>query len=287
MAGRSWMAPRAPAPRARAAALVLTLGAWPFVAHAQACSLPLPRPGETQSAQSAQAAEAAPADTPTGTAPAPKFRLITRHCPALAETLGPRPAEQLLMFERATTVAITLDGAAPATGPQATLAMAALPPNREPLGRDGDRIVALAPALSAAARAHALDPLLLHAIAHVESRHNPKAVSPAGARGLMQVMPATAERFGVANGERTLHDTDTNLRASAALLRSLQARYGADLRLVLAAYNAGEGAVARHGNDVPPYPETQAYVRDVTAVYQRLKTAFSVSAAGELVSRGN
>ncbi|NRF67264.1 lytic transglycosylase domain-containing protein [Aquincola sp. S2] len=189
------------------------------------------------------------------------------------------------MFDRATTVALSLQDA-PA---QATLAMAALPPSRAPqapLGRDGERIVALAPALVDAARAHQLDPLLLHAIAHIESRHNPQAVSPAGARGLMQVMPATAERFGVRNAERTLHDTQTNLRASAALLRTLQGRYGADLRLVLAAYNAGEGAVAKHGNDVPPYPETQAYVRDVSAIYRRLKDEFRVSAAGELVAKG-
>ena len=66
----------------------------------------------------------------------------------------------------------------------------------------------------------------------------------------------------------------TNLRASAAYLRTLRTRYGDDLRLVLAAYNAGEGAVDKYGGAVPPYPETQAYVRDVLAVYRRLTLDF-------------
>ena len=133
---------------------------------------------------------------------------------------------------------------------------------------------------------HQTYPLLLHAIAHVEARHNPAAVSPAGARGEMQVMPATARRFGVTDPERSLHDPDTNLRASAALLRTLRKRYGDDLRLVLAAYNAGEGAVEKYGRDVPPYPETQDDVRKVLAVYRRLGAEFTVSESGALVARG-
>ncbi len=237
-------------------------------AAAQPCAGPLPAPAAT-----------AAAATPTA-APDARYRLIAQQCPGLAEPAAARPAEQLLMFDRATTVAFTLPGAAE----PATLAMLPAPREQAPLSAAGERIVALAPGVLDAARAHGLDPLLLHAIAHVESRHNPQAVSPAGARGLMQVMPATAQRFGVANPERTLHDAGTNLRASAALLRTLQKRYGADLRLVLAAYNAGEGAVAKHGNDVPPYPETQAYVRDVSAIYRRLKDEFAVSRNGELLA---
>ncbi|WP_284619313.1 lytic transglycosylase domain-containing protein [Aquabacterium humicola] len=248
------------------------------VAAAQPCSGPLPSPAASMPGGSAPAEATAPTEG------LQRFRLIASSCPTLPAPRGPaRTAEQLQLFDRATVVALSWQDAPAQT---TTLAMAALPVPRAPLNRDGERIVALAPALIDAARAHRLDPLLLHAIAHVESRHNPQAVSPAGARGLMQVMPATAERFGVKNGERTLQDPETNLRASAALLRSLQQRYGADLRLVLAAYNAGEGAVAKHGNDVPPYPETQAYVRDVSAVYRRLQSEFSVSRAGELVARG-
>ena len=232
-------------------------------AAAQPCSGPLPITAAASGAASNE-----------------RYRLIVQQCPGLGEAGEARAAEQLLMFDRATTVALVLPGALEAP----TLAMAALPPSRAPLPRGAERIVALAPGVIDAARAHGLDPLLLHAIAHVESRHNPQAVSPAGARGLMQVMPATAQRFGVADPERTLHDAGTNLRASAALLRTLHKRYGGDLRLVLAAYNAGEGAVAKHGNDVPPYPETQAYVRDVQAIHRRLKSAFIVAPGGELLA---
>jgi soluble lytic murein transglycosylase-like protein len=145
--------------------------------------------------------------------------------------------------------------------------------------------MSLAPALMDAARDNQVDPLLLHAIAHVESRHNPRAVSKAGARGVMQVMPATGKRFGVNNPEQSLLDAPTNLRASAAYVRTLRIRYGDDLRLMLAAYNAGEGAVDKAGGNVPPYPETQAYVRDVLAVYRRLTSTFSVSDTGALVAR--
>jgi len=147
-------------------------------------------------------------------------------------------------------------------------------------------VLSLAPAITEAAREHQIDPLLLHAIAHVESRHNPQAQSKAGAKGVMQVMPATGKRFGV-DDERNLLHPFTNLRASAAYLRTLRGRYGDDLRLVLAAYNAGEGAVDKYGREVPPYPETQAYVRDVTAIYRRLSATFAVSASGALTERSH
>jgi hypothetical protein len=116
-----------------------------------------------------------------------------------------------------------------------------------------------------------IDPLLLHAIAHVESRHNPDAISPAGALGLMQVMPATARRFGVNDPERELHDPLVNLKASSAYLKTLQGLFGNDLPLVLAAYNAGEGAVIKYDRQIPPYRETQAYVRDVMDRYKAFK----------------
>jgi soluble lytic murein transglycosylase-like protein len=115
-----------------------------------------------------------------------------------------------------------------------------------------------------------IDPLLLHALIHVESRHRTDAVSPAGARGAMQLMPQTAVRFGVQNA-RHLHEPEFNLAAGAAYLKMLQAEFGGDLDLALAAYNAGEGAVRRHGGRIPPYPETQAYVRDVRAMHGRLR----------------
>jgi lysozyme len=132
------------------------------------------------------------------------------------------------------------------------------------------RAVLLAPRMDAAARRHDIDPLLLHAIAHVESRHDPASVSPAGARGLMQVMPATGARFGAAT-PGSLHHVDTNLEVSAAYLKTLQQRFGGDLALVLAAYNAGEGAVERHGRRVPPYAETRRYVERVLHWYAHLR----------------
>lgn len=136
------------------------------------------------------------------------------------------------------------------------------------------RIRALAPLMAEVARRHDIDPLLLHALAHIESRHQSQAISPAGARGLMQVMPATGRGLGVAHAETALLTPEANLDASARYLKQLQARFGNDLRLVLAAYNAGEGAVERHGRRVPPYAETQAYVRDVMTVYAELRRRF-------------
>lgn len=214
-----------------------------------------------------------------------KFSLITAQCPALAEPGTVRRAEQLELTDRSVSIRLDAADPAPAAPPPAPAASAAAPSDHTPLGKEGKRVLALAPALHAAARAHDLDPLLLHAIAHVESRHNAQAVSPAGARGVMQVMPATGKRFGVADPD-ALHDAETNLRASAAYLRNLRVRFGDDLRLVLAAYNAGEGAVEKHGRDVPPYAETQAYVRDVLALYRRLAAQFTVSASGSLVAKG-
>lgn len=213
-----------------------------------------------------------------------KFRLISQLCPTLAEPAPIPEAAQMKLYDKP-SVTIEMGAGAPAPAASAASAAAAKAPLAPPTAVE-QRILAIAPALSDAARAYDIDPLLMHAVAHVESRHNARAVSPAGARGVMQVMPATGERFGVPRGEHNLLDPATNLRAAAKYLRTLVDRYGHDLKLVLAAYNAGEGAVAKYGNAVPPYPETQAYVRDVLAVYRRLTTTFTVSRAGTLVARG-
>lgn len=132
------------------------------------------------------------------------------------------------------------------------------------------RAMSLAPQISRVAQLYRIDPLLLHAIAYVESRHNPRAVSHAGARGLMQVMPMTARRFGVTSPESALFDPNINLEASAAYLKTLQERFGNNLKLVIAAYNAGEGAVEKYGRNIPPYPETRQYVVNVLAHYRML-----------------
>ena len=236
------------------------------VAQPDLCGGALPVPG---------AAASAPADSGS------KFKLIALQCRDLAESAPARRAAQADLSSQPVT--ITMPQIAPAA-PAPTAAAGAVPVDTTPPDRNAARVLSLAPALTAAARDYDIDPLLLHAIAHIESRHNAQAVSPVGARGVMQMMPATARRFGV-DDEHTLFDADTNLRASAAYLRTLRSRYGDDLSLVLAAYNAGEGAVAKHGGTVPPYAETQAYVRDVLAVYRGLTEAFTVSKSGALVAR--
>lgn len=104
-------------------------------------------------------------------------------------------------------------------------------------------------------------PGLLHAVIAAESRYDIRAVSPKGAMGLMQLMPATAKRFGVHDAFRPRD----NVFGGASYLKWLMALFDNDLELVLAAYNAGENAVIKAGRRVPPYPETQAYVPRVLA----------------------
>lgn len=115
------------------------------------------------------------------------------------------------------------------------------------------------------AQRHGFEAALLHAVIRVESAYDPAARSPKGALGLMQVMPATGARFGAVYPSQLL-DPAVNVDVGARYLRWLSSRFGDRLDLVLAAYNAGEGAVKRYGNRVPPYPETEAYVRRVTSV---------------------
>lgn len=114
-----------------------------------------------------------------------------------------------------------------------------------------------------AARRHGLDPALVRAVVAVESGFQPEAVSPKGAKGLMQLMPATARELGVADP----FDAAANLDGGSRYLSSLLARYEGDLAKALAAYNAGMGAVARH-RGVPPYAETRQYVQKVLGRYQ-------------------
>lgn len=109
-----------------------------------------------------------------------------------------------------------------------------------------------------------LDARLLHAMIHVESRYNPEALSSKGAVGLMQVMPATAERFGYTD----LRHPSNNVRAGATYFRWLLDHFEQDLELALAGYNAGEGAVKKYGRAIPPYPETRDYVAKVMQRYR-------------------
>lgn len=108
-----------------------------------------------------------------------------------------------------------------------------------------------------------VDPKLVDAMIKVESQYNPRAVSSKGAMGLMQLIPATAERFGVQNP----FDPEQNVQGGVGYLRYLLNLFNGNLRLSLAAYNAGEHSVLRYGN-VPEIPETVNYVRKVTALYR-------------------
>ena len=126
-------------------------------------------------------------------------------------------------------------------------------PNSEP--ETGATVNAL---VSSIARRHNVEPSLVDSVIRVESNYNPNAVSPKGATGLMQLIPSTAKRFGVSN---TFHPAQ-NIEGGVRYLKYLMQLYGGDERLALAAYNAGEGAVAKY-KGIPPYPETQNYVYQV------------------------
>lgn len=130
--------------------------------------------------------------------------------------------------------------------------------------------------LREAAMQHGIDYELLQALIATESGFDVDAVSPKGAIGLMQIMPATAQRYGVKGDpkvplEKKLVDPRTNIRTGSRYLRDLIQMFPGRLELALAAYNAGEGAVARAGNKVPNYRETQNYVKTVMQLYTMLK----------------
>jgi soluble lytic murein transglycosylase-like protein len=133
-------------------------------------------------------------------------------------------------------------------------------------GEELARAAAYDSIIEAAARATQLEPALLRAVILVESGFNERATSKQGARGLMQLMPATARHYGV----KDVFDPGQNIAAGARYLRDLVDRYDSNLQLVLAAYNAGESAVERHGRRIPPFAETRRYVPHVLRVYQRL-----------------
>lgn len=127
-----------------------------------------------------------------------------------------------------------------------------------------------------AAQAHNIDYELLQALIATESGFDTDAVSPKGAVGLMQIMPATAERYGISSDarvpvEKKLTDPKTNIRTGTRYLRDLFNMFPGRLDLALAAYNAGEGAVQRAGNQIPNYKETQNYVKTVMQIYTALK----------------
>ena len=115
-------------------------------------------------------------------------------------------------------------------------------------------------------RRYGIDPLLIYSQMHQESSFKLKATSPKGASGLMQLMPATARRLGVIN----IYDPKQNIDGGVKYMRMLLDMFGGDVNLALAGYNAGEGAVMKYGNQIPPYNETQEYVRRISARYSSI-----------------
>ncbi len=120
-----------------------------------------------------------------------------------------------------------------------------------------------------AAQEHNVDPALVHAVILAESNYNPNAVSVKGAVGLMQLMPGTGRRYGAK--EKDLRVPEKNIRAGTQYLSDLIALFNGDLRLAVAAYNAGENAVIRFGKKIPPFAETLAYVPRVMRAYEELR----------------
>jgi len=137
------------------------------------------------------------------------------------------------------------------------------------LGQLSVRRRELAPLIHRVAQAHSLPVGLLHALIEVESGFNARARSPKGAIGLMQVMPATAARYG----SYDLYSPEQNLEVGARYLRDLLKMFDGNVKLAVAAYNAGEGAVIRHGRRIPPYAETVRYVPMVLERYDRFRPA--------------
>jgi soluble lytic murein transglycosylase-like protein len=181
--------------------------------------------------------------------PEATFASIDRQFASLIKEL----TQSLTTLEKQMMQALRRMGAGAKAKPSA---QAAAPPGRPQFHRYGSII-------ADAARRHEIDPQLVSAVINQESGFQPNAVSKAGAMGLMQLMPDTAKSLGVTDP----FNPTQNIEAGTTLLRGLLDRYHGQLDLALAAYNAGTAAVDKYGG-VPPYAETQAYVRNVMAAYR-------------------
>ncbi|MBB3293808.1 MULTISPECIES: lytic transglycosylase domain-containing protein [unclassified Roseateles] len=181
-----------------------------------------------------------------------RFSAAVRRCTAfeVADLPGPRIETEF------TTLAFTRPRPSPAPLTWRT--------NPQPLALGAPHLQRM---VQQASRKHGLDPRLVGALVHVESAYQTQARSPKGALGLMQIMPATGARYGVASRQDLL-DPATNIDVGARYLRDLNEMFDGRVDLVLAAYNAGEGAVKRYGNRIPPYRETQDYVRKILKLYE-------------------
>jgi soluble lytic murein transglycosylase-like protein len=128
------------------------------------------------------------------------------------------------------------------------------------------------PIIEVASRAYGVDKALVHAVISAESGYNPMAISRAGARGLMQLMPDTARRYSVKN----IMDPTDNIHGGVRYLKDLLVMFNGNIELAVAAYNAGENAVMKYGNKIPPYAETMHYVPKVLAFYRRFQNKATI-----------
>lgn len=151
-----------------------------------------------------------------------------------------------------------------AAGSDVSASSALLDSDKSERGRASTGHAGLDTLIARNAARHGVDPMLIYYVMREESGFNRRAVSRAGARGLMQLMPDTARRFGV----RDIHDPAQNIEAGTKYLKTLLGIFDGDVKLALAAYNAGEGTVLRYGRRIPPYAETRNYVRRILASYQ-------------------
>lgn len=181
-------------------------------------------------------------------------------------------ADSIVPLWAATSPRVTLNEAARQWAQDVTeTALSRRPPPSPESVAARSRIARWSPLIERVAREEGLNPALIQALVQTESSHQPDAVSPKGAVGLMQLMPETAERFGLPRDAR--RQPEPNLRAGMRYLKWLLNTFDQDLALALAAYNAGEGAVERYGRRIPPYPETESYVRRMTHRLARFATS--------------
>jgi soluble lytic murein transglycosylase-like protein len=124
------------------------------------------------------------------------------------------------------------------------------------------------PMIERASLAYGVEKALVHAVISAESGYNPYAISRAGALGMMQLMPDTAKRYGVKN----TMDAEQNIHGGVRYLKDLLVMFNGNIELAVAAYNAGENAVVRYGNRIPPYAETTQYVPKVLGFYRKFQT---------------
>ncbi|MDB5744708.1 MAG: lytic transglycosylase [Polaromonas sp.] len=193
-----------------------------------------------------------------------------------------RDSETVEPFKRVGGVPPVADGSLPPSDAQPVAKSAlvgnAVPPKLIAFFDRSENYRTVSPLLRQASKTHGIDYSLLKALIVTESGFNPYAVSPKGAVGLMQLIPPTAERYGVTAGkdisiEKKLTDPKVNIKAGARYLADLIKMFPGRLELALAAYNAGEGAVQRAGNKIPNYPETQNYVKNVMLLYTGLEAS--------------